>query len=69
MHRNWPDLPQELTPPIRDLRVGAPKVLKSFSAMRRAALETRALDTKTKELIELAIAVVIRCDDCIAFHA
>jgi AhpD family alkylhydroperoxidase len=28
-----------------------------------------ALDTKTKELIALAIAVVEKCDGCIASHA
>ena len=27
-----------------------------------------ASTTKTKELIALAIAVALRCDDCIAFH-
>lgn len=69
MHRNWPDFTKELTPAIRDLRAGAPDVLKSFSAMARAALEAKALETKTKELIALAISVAIRCDDCIAFHA
>ncbi|MEZ5890398.1 MAG: carboxymuconolactone decarboxylase family protein [Xanthobacteraceae bacterium] len=26
------------------------------------------MDTKTKELIAVAISVAIRCDDCIAFH-
>ena len=27
-----------------------------------------AIDTKTKELIALGIAVAVRCDGCIAFH-
>ena len=35
----------------------------------QAALKANALDTKTKELIALAIAVATRCDGCIAFHA
>lgn len=34
----------------------------------QAALTPKALDTKTKELIAVAISVAIRCDDCIAFH-
>jgi AhpD family alkylhydroperoxidase len=37
--------------------------------LARAALEARALDTKTKELVALAIAVATRCDACLAFHA
>ncbi len=42
--------------------------MKAFSAMSQAALKSNALDTKTKELIAVAIGVAIRCDDCIAFH-
>jgi AhpD family alkylhydroperoxidase len=41
----------------------------AFSALARAALEPKALDTKTKELLALGIAVAIRCDACVAFHA
>lgn len=68
MPNDWPKLIQQLLPAIRDLRVGAPEAMKAFSALARAALAGKALDRKTKELIALAIAVVIRCDDCIAFH-
>ena len=34
-----------------------------------AAFAAGALDTKTKELIALAISVAERCDGCIASHA
>jgi AhpD family alkylhydroperoxidase len=43
--------------------------MKGFSAVARTALEAKALDTKTKELIALAISVATRCDACVAFHA
>ena len=43
--------------------------MKGFSALARAALEPKALDTKTKELVALGIAVATRCDACVAFHA
>ena len=69
MHKNWPDLAASLSAPLRELRGGAPEVMKGFSAIARAALEPKALDTKTKELIALAIGVATRCDACIAFHA
>lgn len=69
MHKDWPQMASELSGGIRELRAGAPDVMKSFSAIARAALEPKALDAKTKELIALAIAVAIRCDGCIAFHA
>jgi AhpD family alkylhydroperoxidase len=69
MHKNWPDLAASLSAPLKELRGGAPDVMKGFSALARAALEARALDTKTKELVALGIAVATRCDACIAFHA
>jgi AhpD family alkylhydroperoxidase len=59
---------KELSPHLRDLRQGMPEVMKAFAAVSQAALAPKALDTKTKELIALAIAVALRCDDCIAFH-
>lgn len=65
----WPELVKELTGPLRDLRGGAPEVMKAFSTLAQAALAGKALDAKTKELIALAISVAMRCDDCIAFHA
>lgn len=45
-----------------------PKVMETFSAMDKVALEPGVLDAKTKELIALAIGVAIRCDGCIAVH-
>lgn len=69
MHENWPDHAAGMLPAIRELRGGAAEVMKAFGGMARAALEAKALDTKTKELIALAIGVAIRCDSCVAFHA
>ena len=36
--------------------------------MHEASLKPGALDTKTKELIALGIAITVRCDGCISFH-
>lgn len=69
MYHDWQNLTATLTGAIRELRGGTPEVMKSFSGMARAALDTGALDTKTKELIALAIAVATRCDGCVGFHA
>lgn len=69
MHIDWSRLTSELLGPLRELRSGAPEVMKGFSAIAQAALKANTLDAKTKELIALAISVAIRCDDCIAFHA
>lgn len=69
MIENWPEATKELSQNLRNLRAGSPDVMKAFGEIARAALEPKALDEKTKELIALAISVAIRCDDCIAFHA
>ncbi len=68
MHIDWKEFIHGLSGPLRELRGGTPDVMKSFSAMAQASPKTNALDTKTKELIALAIGVATRCDDCIAFH-
>ncbi|MFN3468244.1 MULTISPECIES: carboxymuconolactone decarboxylase family protein [Novosphingobium] len=59
----------ELSGAIKQVRLGSPDVMKAFSSMAQAATRPGALDGRTKELIALAIAVAIRCDGCIAFHA
>lgn len=69
MTNDWSELAKALTADLRNLRVGAPEVMKSFSSMATAAGAAGALDAKTKELVALAVSVSVRCDDCIAFHA
>lgn len=69
MINDWPELAKALSADIRNLRVGAPDVMKAFSSMATSAGASGALDAKTKELIALAVSVAVRCDDCIAFHA
>ena len=69
MAKNWLDMVTELSAEVKVLRAGAPDVMKEFSAMATAASGPEALDSKTKELIALAISVAVRCDPCIAFHA
>src|SRR5438270_13335808 len=66
--KSWPQIRKELTAQLRNLRGGAPEVMKAFAGIAQAALAPKALDAKTKELIALGIAVAVRCDDCIGFH-
>ncbi|WP_442755444.1 carboxymuconolactone decarboxylase family protein [Methylocystis sp. JAN1] len=69
MTNDWPELAKSLSADLRNLRIGAPDVMKAFSSMATTAGAAGALDAKTKELIALAVSVSARCDDCIAFHA
>lgn len=69
MYMDWPALASALSDPLKQLRGATPEVMKSFSSLARAALEAKALDRKTKELVALGISVAIRCEPCITFHA
>ena len=52
----------------RSLTSAQPVVMEAFTRFHKAGVATGALDTKTKELIALAISITARCDDCIAHH-
>jgi AhpD family alkylhydroperoxidase len=65
---DWPEQTRELSAQLKNLRGGAPEVMKAFAGIAQAALAPKSLDVKTKELIALGIAVAVRCDDCIGFH-
>jgi AhpD family alkylhydroperoxidase len=68
MYDDWPETIKVLSAHLRNLRGGAPEVMKAFSQIAQAATAPHALDAKTKELIALGIGVAVHCDDCIAFH-
>ncbi|CAB4946797.1 MAG: carboxymuconolactone decarboxylase family protein [Actinobacteria bacterium] len=59
----------DLNPQHRQLRQAIPEVYKGFADLSSAALAPGVLETKTKELIAMAIGVVHGCDGCIASHA
>jgi AhpD family alkylhydroperoxidase len=50
------------------LRQGAPDAMTAFASLAKAATAPGALDTKTKELMAVAIGIAVRCEGCVAFH-
>ena len=46
----------------------APEAVQAFMGLHQATMAPKALDTKTKELIALAIAIAVHCDICIDCH-
>lgn len=44
------------------------KILKRIFSVDTLAYQEGALDSKTKELLGLVASMVLRCDDCIAYH-
>ncbi len=68
-HSHGIEVMTDLIPLVRDLRHDIPEVMKAFTGLHTAVMAPGALDTKTKELMALSIAVSHRCDGCIASHA
>lgn len=44
------------------------RVLTRFFNLDRNAYRQGALDAKTKEMLGLVASLVLRCDDCVAYH-
>jgi AhpD family alkylhydroperoxidase len=60
---------RELREPTRSLRHAIPEAWSGFVGLHDAAMAEGEVPTRLKEAVALAIAVVKRCDGCIAYHA
>jgi AhpD family alkylhydroperoxidase len=65
---SYPDQLTKIQANMEKLQQAQPQTLGAFGALHEASAAPGKLDTKTKEIIALAIAVAARCDGCIAFH-
>ncbi|ABV33827.1 MULTISPECIES: carboxymuconolactone decarboxylase family protein [Pseudothermotoga] len=59
---------EELRSQLQNL-VGKAPELGEFTKYVHTAESPKKLDTKTKELISLGIAIAVRCEPCIVWHA
>ena len=50
------------------LAASSPDVMGAFARLHVAARRPGALATSVKELMSLAIAIAVGCEDCIGFH-
>lgn len=65
---DWKRLTDQTNQRMGALRKALPDTARAFGDLAKAAIAQGALDSKTKELIALAIGIAARCDGCIAFH-
>ena len=68
MSKDFVQIANDVIGGVGMLRQGSPDTMKAFAALATAATAPNAIDTKTKELMALAIGIAIHCDGCIAFH-
>ena len=66
---HWHDVAADLRQPARELRDAIPDTWSAATRLHGAAMADGALPARMKEVIALTLAVVKRCDGCIAFHA
>ena len=66
--KDWPAMAKALNPAVGELNKSAPAAMKAFHELGASGLAAGALDTKTKELMAVAISVAVRCDPCVTYH-
>jgi AhpD family alkylhydroperoxidase len=59
---------EELRAPAHDLRGLIPEVLRAYGELSRAAMSPGELDSATKELLAIVIAITRECDGCVVSH-
>ena len=67
MSKDYSQIANDVMTGVELLRQGAPTI-KAFAALSTAATTPNAIDTKTKELMALAIGIAVHCDGCVAYH-
>jgi AhpD family alkylhydroperoxidase len=68
MSKDFVQIANDVITGVGLLRQNAPDTVKAFAALSTAATASKAIDTKTKELMALAIGIAVHCDGCVAYH-
>jgi len=69
MSKNFHQVADSVIQGVGALHQADSTTMDAFKALSRAATTANSIDTKTKELMALAIGIAIHCDGCVAFHA
>lgn len=67
--KNYPAITQSISAYVGEIRAMEADAMAGFSQLAKAGTREGALSKRTKELAATAIAVALRCDGCIGFHA
>lgn len=68
MSKDFAQIANDVITGVGLIRQGAPDAMKAFASLSTAATASNAIDTKTKELMALAIGIAVHCDGCVAYH-
>lgn len=68
MSKDFKTIERNVVSNLSALRKEVPDTMSVFASLATALAETHSLDTKTKELMALAIGIAVHCDGCVAYH-
>ncbi len=68
-NKDYRDITKSISGYVAEIRKLEGDTMGAFSDLAKAGTREGALSKSTKELCALAIAVALRCDGCIGFHA
>jgi AhpD family alkylhydroperoxidase len=68
MQQDYIALHKELEQQLAQLGSQLPGPMAGFARLHRKSMEDGSLSHKTKELMALAISIVVRCEGCITYH-
>lgn len=68
MTRDYIQEHQHLEARLAQLGQELPGPMSGFARLHKKAVEDGALSAKVKEMMALAISIVVGCDGCIAYH-
>lgn len=68
MSKDFAEISHDVVAGVGLLQRSVPDTMKAFGALSTAATASKAIDTKTKELMALAIGIAVHCDGCVAYH-
>ena len=68
MSENYSELRSRLQGLAKKFGGAQPSTMQAFAKLHHSALDAGALDTKTKELIAIGIAITSHCKGCLSYH-
>ena len=68
MTTNYIELRQQLEERLTQFGREMPGPMSGFARLHKKAVEDGALSAKVKEMMALAISIVVGCEGCIAYH-
>ncbi|MCJ7584218.1 MAG: carboxymuconolactone decarboxylase family protein [Anaerolineales bacterium] len=68
MKTNYVEMHKSLEERLAQLGSEIPGPMTGFARLHKKAIEEGALSSKIKEMMALAISIVVGCEGCIAYH-